>query len=191
MFYRFSRGLLRILFSIYFRLEVLHADRVRSDHAYILCANHQSNWDPPLVGTPLDPQVHYMAKEELFRIPVVKSMITAYGTFPVNRQQVGKQTIQTVLKLLKANKIICIFPEGSRNSQEARRGAATFALKTNTPVIPVAIAGSYKPFSKMKVIYGNPMLFTHLQDLPKEEQVAVATQEIMDAIHKLLREDLQ
>jgi 1-acyl-sn-glycerol-3-phosphate acyltransferase len=58
-------------------------------------------------------------------------------------------------------------------------------------VIPVAIAGSYKPFSKMKVIYGNPMLFTHLQDLPKEEQVAVATQEIMDAIHKLLREDLQ
>lgn len=190
-FYRVSRAFLRVLLKLMFRLEAVHPERVEPGKPFILCSNHNSNWDPPLVGTPLDVQVHFMAKEELFKIPILKQLITVYGAFPVNREQVGKQTIQTILQLLRANKVLCIFPEGSRNSQEARRGAATFALKTGAPVIPIAIVGSYKPFSKMKVKYGSPLVFDHLQHLSRDEMLQAATQEIMDAIHKLMEEETQ
>jgi 1-acyl-sn-glycerol-3-phosphate acyltransferase len=185
--YTISRALLRLLFGFLFRLEAVGTEHLKPDTAYILCPNHASNWDPPLVGTPLQMQVHYMAKAELFDIPLVKQLIRSYGTFPVNRESVGKQTIQTILTLLRQGKVICIFPEGSRNSQEARRGAATFALKTGTPVIPAAIIGSYRPFSKMKVVYGAPVEFADLQELSKDEQVTQATDRIMESIHQLIK----
>ena len=186
--YKVSRALLRGIIKVCFRLEVVGSEHVQPDQGLILCSNHARNWDPPLVGTPLHVQVHYMAKEELFKIPLLKSLIRAYGTFPVNRESVGKQTIMTIIRLLRENKVICIFPEGSRNSQEARRGAATFAIKTNSPVVPVAIIGTYRLFSKMKVIYGKPLVFSHLQHLPKEEMIQAATDEIMNSIYKLMEE---
>ena len=186
--YRISRSMLRFMLRVSFRFESIGTEHIVDGQKFILCSNHNSNWDPPIVGTPLQVQVHYMAKEELFRIPGLGWLIRKYGTFPVNRDNVGKQTIQTIIQLLRANKVICIFPEGSRNSSEARRGAATFALKTNTPVVPVAIVGNYRLFSKMKVIYGKPIHFDHLSELGKEEQINMATQEIMNQIHKLMED---
>ena len=187
-FYKFSRFLLRVWLKLFYRFEAIGVENLQPNKAYILCPNHQSNWDPPLVGIPLSMIVHFMAKEEMFKVPILKQMITAYGAYPVNRERMDKNTYRTTTRLLVENKIIFIFPEGTRSSGVAREGAATFAIRTNTPIVPVAIVGTYRLFSKMTVIYGTPLTFTHLDDLPKDEKVKAATAEIMKAIHKLMEE---
>ncbi|AWB45030.1 1-acyl-sn-glycerol-3-phosphate acyltransferase [Paenibacillus sp. CAA11] len=189
MIYNFGRGLLRVLYKLLFRLEGHGLHHVPREGGVLLCSNHISNFDPPTIGILLKRKVHFMAKAELFNIPVLGWLFRELGAFPVKRGGVSKESIKTTLKLLRGGEIIGIFPEGTRSRTgeigEGNKGAATFALRSDAVVIPVAIMGSYKLFRKMKVVYGPPVDLDEFRENPGTDAAELATARIMSEIVKL------
>lgn len=184
--YRIGRVICRLFFKAIYRMEVIGAANVPAEGPVILCANHISYLDPPFVGTPLNRKVHYMAKAELFRIPLLGPLITNLGAFPVKRGGVGKETIRHALKLLEEGKVMGIFPEGTRGGSIGKKGAASLALKSGATVIPVAIVGNFKPFRKMKIVFGKPVDLTDFRKEANSEALVMATDRIMSAIRELI-----
>lgn len=186
--YGLGRMLCRILYYGLFRLSVHGRDHIPEQGPVILCSNHISNLDPPLVGLPLSRRVHFMAKAELFKIPILGYLIGAVGAFPVKRGGVSKESIKTALTLLRQGNVLGIFPEGTRRGQDgaAKRGAASLALRSNAKVVPVAIIGRYKLFSKLAIYYGEPLDLSDCKDEEGNPSPDVATEQIMSAIQALL-----
>lgn len=187
MLYRIFRFLFRCLFYSIFRLKVVGTENIPNDGAVILCANHISYLDPPIVGTPLVRKVHYMAKAELFRIPLLGWLIKQFGAFPVTRGGVSREAIRYSLKLLNEGRMMGIFPEGSRKNAGGmgKKGAASLALKSNATVIPVAIIGNYKIFQRMIMVYGKPISLTEFKEDTSSASLDKATEKIMTTIREL------
>lgn len=122
-------------------------ERIPQSGPALLVANHQSFLDPMLVALACpDRQIHYMAKEELFRVSTSRHMMLGLGAFPVDRSGPTKATLAHVLKLLREGRCVCLFAEGTRSKdgklREFQSGFARLAKKTNTPVVPIALQGS-------------------------------------------------
>lgn len=189
--YRFFRGIFRLIFSIIFRWQVIGSEHIPKEGAVILCSNHISLWDPPAVGCGIERQVHFMAKEELFRIPVVSYFITKFGAYPVKRGAGDRSAIRSTFKLLEEGKILGIFPEGTRSKTgelgQGMPGTAIFALRSNATVIPVAIIGPYKVFGKLKIVYGAPLdLSAQRARKADNETIRETTELIMHSIKALM-----
>jgi 1-acyl-sn-glycerol-3-phosphate acyltransferase len=189
-YYRLFRGIFRSIFSFVFRWQVIGRDHIPKEGPVILCPNHISLWDPPLLGSGIERQVFFMAKEELFRIPVVSFLITQFGAFPVKRGAGDRAAIRSTLKLLEEGKIFGIFPEGTRSKTgeigEGMSGVAMFALKSQAQVIPVAIIGPYRLFRPVKIVYGKPIDLTELREAKSSSDTLKETTElIMAEIKKL------
>ena len=188
MIYVFCRGLLRLIFAFLYRLEAVGRDNVPSEVGVLLCANHISMMDPITVGIKLKRQVKYMAKAELFSIPVFGPLLLQLGAFPVKRGGVSKEAIRMSINILKQGEMMGIFPEGTRNSTSgiAKKGAASFALRSQATVIPVAIFGEYKLFRKMKVVYGAPVdLSEFMEESSSGDHLEAATEVIMSRIYEM------
>ncbi|UUZ94403.1 1-acyl-sn-glycerol-3-phosphate acyltransferase [Paenibacillus sp. P25] len=188
MLYRTGRFLFRIFFGILFRLKAEGQENIPKEGAVILCANHTSNLDPPVLGTPLRRMVHYMAKAELFELPVLGTILPKIGAFPVKRGGVSKESIRLSLQLLQEGNMLGIFPEGSRSNAGGmgKKGAASLALKSGATVIPVAIVGGYKLFRQVKVIYGPPVDLSEFKDAGSEG-LEQATDKIMTTIRAMVK----
>lgn len=189
MIYYLVRGALRIIYKFLFRLKGIGLENIPKEGGVLLCSNHISNFDPPTVGILLDRKVHFMAKAELFEVPVLGWLIKQLGAFPVKRGGVSKESIKTSLTLLRSGKVMGIFPEGRRSSSGesgvAMRGAASFALRSDAAVIPAAIIGNYKLFRRTKVIYGPPVDLSEFRDTPSADSLELATEKIMHHIAEL------
>lgn len=190
-YYRVFRGFFRFIFSTFYRWQVIGAEHIPKEGPVILCCNHLSLWDPPLLGSGIDRQVHFMAKEELFRIPVISFLITKFGAFPVKRGAGDRGAIRATLKLLEEGKIFGIFPEGTRSKTgelgAGMPGVSMFALKSDAAVIPVAIIGPYKLFRLIKIVYGQPIDLSALRERKTDsETLRETTDLIMSHIQSLL-----
>lgn len=186
MIYRVARMILRLIYYSVFLLEKKGRENIPAVGPVVLCANHISNLDPPLVGIPLSRKVHYMAKEELFRVPVFGWLITQLGAFPVKRGGVSKESIRYAIQMLKDGNVMGIFPEGSRNSGGmGKKGAAMIALKSGATVIPVAVVGRYIPFRRMTVIYGKPVDLSEFAE-GGSDMLEAATEKIMNTIREMV-----
>ncbi|WP_313639192.1 lysophospholipid acyltransferase family protein [Paenibacillus sp.] len=186
MIYVFCRGLLRLIYAIVFPLKIVGEENVPKEGGVLLCANHISLLDPMTIGIKLDRQVKYMAKAELFEVPVLGWLINKLGAFPVKRGGVSKESIKTALNTLRSGNVMGIFPEGTRNSDAgvAKKGAASFALRSGAAVVPAAIVGQYKPFRRMVVVYGAPIDLSQFAGAGSESLEAV-TDVIMERINEM------
>ncbi|MDE5411946.1 lysophospholipid acyltransferase family protein [Alkalihalobacterium chitinilyticum] len=186
--YVFGRGLCRSFFSTTYRVETTGLENIPKEGPVLLCSNHIHNFDPPFLGSYVPRKVHYMAKAELFKVPLLGRMITAVGAFPVKRGAGDKQALKLGLKILKEGEALGLFPEGTRSKDgklgKGLAGAGFFALRTDAVVIPCAIIGSYKPFSKLRVIYGEPLEMESLR--AAKASSGEVTDYIMKAIAELL-----
>jgi 1-acyl-sn-glycerol-3-phosphate acyltransferase len=187
MLYLIFRFLLRVIYTLLFRLEARGTENIPANGPVILASNHLSNFDPPTVGVKVRRKVHFMAKEELFKIPVFGPLIHSFGAFPVKRGGVSKDAIKSAIALLKEGNVLGIFPEGSRNNQSgaAKKGAAMIAVRSGAAIVPVAIIGKYRPFSKISVCYGKPIDITALIEESSPDMLEKVTDVIMDRIRGL------
>ncbi|WP_339324305.1 lysophospholipid acyltransferase family protein [Paenibacillus sp. FSL W8-0194] len=187
MFYEFCRGLLRGIFAVAYRLEATGDENIPKEGGVLLCSNHISVLDPITVGIRIKRKIKFMAKAELFKVPVLGPIITKLGAFPVKRGGVSKESIKTSLTILRNGEMMGIFPEGTRHSDSgaAKKGAATFALRSGAAVVPVAIVGDYKLFRKMRVIYGAPLDLTEFKEMESGEAVEAVTDNIMSRIREM------
>lgn len=186
MIYAICVGLLRLIYAILFPLKIVGKENVPKEGGVLLCANHISLLDPMTIGIKLDRQVKYMAKAELFEVPVLGWLINKLGAFPVKRGGVSKESIKTTLNTLRNGNVMGIFPEGTRNSDAGvvKKGAASFALRSGAAVIPAAIIYQYKPFRRMVVVYGAPVDLSQFAGAGSESLEAV-TDVIMDRIREM------
>lgn len=152
MLYPILKFILRIAFKLFYRISVAGLDNVPAEGPVILVANHASVLDPLVLGVALKRRIVFMAKAELFRIPVLRTVIRALGAFPVKRGQVDRGAWMTAIATLNNGKVLGIFPEGTRTEDgsigEAQSGAARLALKTGAVVVPVGIHGTYGALKK-------------------------------------------
>lgn len=191
MFYTFAKNLLKIIYQLLFRLEAKNLHYVPKSGGVVLCSNHISLLDPPAIGVFIKRPISFMAKKELFDVPLLGSIIAKLGAFPVNRSGVGKDTIKQALKVLREGKMMGIFPEGTRNTggAAAKKGAAMIALKSGAAIVPVAVVGSYKLFGKTRVVYGPAIDMTDILEEKSSDMLEKATERIMEHIHRILQEE--
>jgi 1-acyl-sn-glycerol-3-phosphate acyltransferase len=188
MIYRFCRFLARILFVLVYRLGARGISNIPSEGPVILCSNHKSILDPITMGAWVPRKVHYMAKAELFRVPLLGLLIKAVGAFPVKRSGVSKEAIRTAISLLQEGHVMGIFPEGTRNESLGigKRGAVSMAIRARAFVVPVALIGNYRPFRKMLAVYGAPIDMKPYAEQATAESMEAATELIMSRIREML-----
>ena len=193
MFYRLTRFIFKIFFGILFRPKIIGLENIPSDGAFILAANHVSNWDPPFLGTFAGRVVHFMAKEELFENPVFSAAIRKLHAFPVKRDSADKNAIKNAVKVLKGGECLGIFPEGTRSKTgklgKAESGVSLIAAMTKAPIIPAAIVNTEKIFSseskfpRLFLVIGKSMKFGGTSK--DKDAMANFAQDIMAEIAKL------
>ncbi|HEX3463881.1 MAG TPA: lysophospholipid acyltransferase family protein [Candidatus Elarobacter sp.] len=161
-FYDFAKAVVTAIVRTTFRFRVVGAEKVPRTGGLVVAANHLSNFDPPILGIALPRPVSYMAKKELFAMPVIKQLIPRLNAFPVDRDAGGTAALRAALRMLKEGRCVGIFPEGGRNvtgTNEEKAGAAFLAAASGVPVVPAAIVGTRKlrPFARVSVVFGEPM----------------------------------
>lgn len=177
---------------VIFRTKIIGEENVPKDGSFILCGNHVHALDAPIIVVTAKRKIRFMAKEELFKNKFIASLANIFEVIPVKRGTADLDAIKASMKAIKDGDILGIFPEGTRNGMlknaSIKAGAAFIALKTNTPVIPVGIEGSFKPFRKVVIRYGKPMNFSEYspkKGKPEKENLEIVSEKIMNEIIKL------
>ncbi len=162
-FYAFCRGLCKIVIRAIYGFVAIHPENVPATGAVIVACNHVSYLDPVVLGIGFLRPVTYLAKKELFAIPVLGPIIYKLGAYPLDREAGGAAAIRAALRALKEGRCVGIFPEGGRNldgKHEQKGGAALLGALSGAPVVPAAIVGTRmaRPFHRIRVIYGEPLI---------------------------------
>ncbi|CEP67702.1 1-acyl-sn-glycerol-3-phosphate acyltransferase [Moorella glycerini] len=165
MFYQFAKFVCYLFLRFFCRWEVQGRENFPLEGPVIVIANHISYLDPVAVGVAAPRTVRFMAKEELFHIPIVNWIITGLHAFPVRRGRSDRAALKAALEVLHDGQVLGMFPEGTR-SKDGRllpfqHGAALLALKTGAPLLPVAVKNTNRVFrgGRIKVIIGQPLKF--------------------------------
>lgn len=186
--YPFAKTLVSAIFYPFYRIQVIGKENFPKEGGVLLCTNHIDNLDPPVVGITCPRPVNFMAKEELFNAPVLKNLLPSLNAFPVKRGMSDRQAMRKALSVLKEGKVVGLFPEGTRSKdgelQKGLAGAGFFALRGNAVVMPCAIIGPYKPFKRLKVVYGKPIEMASYRE--RKASAEEVTEVIMGEIKKLL-----
>ena len=166
----------RLVFATFFRWRVYNPERVPLHGPVILAANHMSFLDPPLVGAGLRRDIHYLARESLFRYPGIGALLRSWNAVPVDRDGGGARGLKAILDRLLAGGAIILFPEGTRSHdgqlQSGRAGIGLTVIKSSAPVIPVRVFGTFDAFGRHRrfprphriaVKYGRPLRFESLR----------------------------
>jgi len=140
------------LLHTYFRGKIHNAEKVPQQGPFIIVSNHASYFDPVVLASAVGRPVAYMAKEELFRVPVLRELIRLYGAYPVNRSIADRQAIKAAISALEKGWAIGIFLEGTRTSngkiREPKLGAALIAALAEVPLLPVSLWGTENILNK-------------------------------------------
>ena len=158
------------IYKFVFKGHLKGKENIPKKGSFIMVSNHGSLLDPPLLGHALGRNISFMAKAELFKVPLLGFIIKACGAYPVKRGIADKNTIKTACKKLSDNKCIGIFIDGTRQKNgrvnKPKQGAALLAFKNQKLLLPVAIVNSHRLirfkfgipfFSKIVIKVGKPV----------------------------------
>jgi 1-acyl-sn-glycerol-3-phosphate acyltransferase len=188
-FYWFAHTLVGTLFRVFWRFRVRGLEHVPRDGGLIVAANHISYFDPPAVGCALPRPLTYMAKSELFDIPVFGAMIRALDAYPIERGRGDIGAIKRSVGLLREGRAIVMFPEGTRNFEGksgAQDGAALLASLAGVPIVPAYVGGTHAVarLAPITVTFGAPLVVEQSRKASRDD-LAKITEEIMARIRGL------
>lgn len=179
MFY-FCKFLVWIYFSILYRLRYEGRKNIPKGTPVIYVSNHRSNADPPIVGARAKGKLAFMAKEELFKNPVLAWLIGSLGAFPVSRGKGDTGVLDKSVEKMNEGRSLMIFPEGTRSKDgkvgRGHSGAAVIAARSGKPIVPVGIIfGEKLKFrTRVTVKYGTPIMpqdYVEIGDDPNPRQL--------------------
>ena len=188
-----------IIFPIYkflFRGILIGRENIPKKDSFILVSNHGSLLDPPILGHAIGRNISFMAKSELFRIPLLGFIIKACGAYPVKRGIADKTTIKTACEKLSNNNSIGIFIDGTRQKDgrvnKPKQGAALLAFKNQKFLLPVAIINSHRLvrfrlfipfFSKIVIKVGQPI---NPPKVSSKDDLVMVTTYLQESINNML-----
>ena len=200
LYHAFKWSVVSPMLHVYFRGRIYGAENVPQTEPIIVASNHASYFDPPIVSCCVRRPVAFMAKEELFTIPVFKQAISLYGAYPVKRGLADRSAIRAAMNALQQGWAAGIFLQGIRTADaritEPKLGAALIAAKVGVPILPLSLRGTEKilqPGSALPrpvpvtVRIGKPIAAPRST---KREELHAVTQkcaEIINAMHDLER----
>ncbi len=136
----------------YFRIKIQGAEKVPQSGGLIAVSNHASYFDPPILSNCVGRPVAFMAKEELFKIPVLKQGIKLYGAYPVKRSTGDRAALRAAIAAIESGWVAAVFLQGTRSADAQitapKLGAAWIAAKTQVPLLPVSLWGTEKIISQ-------------------------------------------
>ena len=170
-FYQWIYNTLEPAVSALYRIEAHGVENIPADGA-IVASNHTSFADVLVISAAAERQVRYMAKKELFRIPLLAPLIKALGAYPVNRGGPDVSSIKRTIELIEGGELIGIFPQGHRyggqdpRTTEIKAGIGMITYRTKAPVVPVFLdgqSGKTRMFRKNVITFGEPIRFEELE----------------------------
>ncbi len=185
--YGVTRIIVRLLMPLLGGITVRGAENIPARGPIILAPNHRAYMDPPYLSMVTRRQLHLMAKEELFKIPLFGPYIKAMGAFPVRRGSADRGAIRQAMAELKAGHVVGIFPEGTRADSgtllPAERGFALIAKQTGVPIVPIALEGTDRIQPKhAKRFYRAPVIATIGKPMTAAEMLAAYPDPTKDAL---------
>ena len=198
MLYEIVKPVVGMLARLLFGLRGRGIEHVPSQGAVMLVANHSSVLDPPLVGVVLPRQLSFLAKMDLFRIPLFGWLIRRLNARPIRRDGADPRALRMALRMLGEGRMLLIFPEGTRGPEgvlrAAKPGAGMLAVVSGAPVVPVYIAGSGRAWprgrrlprpGKVVVTFGPAMRFERGNESDRKHDYEAASRAMMHAIARL------
>lgn len=189
---------LRTILLVVFRWKTYHVERVPLTGPVILASNHASFLDPPLAGVAVPRVVNCLARESLFRFPIMGWVLRSWSCVPVDRDGGGAAGLKAILERLRRGGAILLFPEGTRSSdgqlQPARAGVGLTVIKSDAPVVPVRVFGTFEAYGRhmrfprpyrVAVKYGTPMDFKALR-----EEAATCDRRRLKIIHQQVADEI-
>lgn len=195
LYYLFKWSTVSPLLHTYFRGRVYGAEHVPASGPLVIVSNHASHFDPPILANCMRRPVAFMAKEELFQVPVLGKLIHLYGAYPVKRGSADRSAIRAALESLAQGWAVGIFLEGTRTDDgqiiDPKLGAALIAAKAQAPLLPVSLWGTasiLQPSSSLPQM--TPVTIRIGAPLPpppstEREELKAMTQSCADIINKM------
>jgi 1-acyl-sn-glycerol-3-phosphate acyltransferase len=197
--YQAGTALARLCFTAFANWTVEGKEAVPPKGPLIVVSNHLSNADPPFLCTSIPRELHFLGKRELFDIPPVAAFMRAVGVHPMNREGVDVDALRWNLNLLKNDGVVVLFPEGTRSRTRGMirgmSGVAYLAIKSQAPVLPVAITGTEKigsyarlpmPLCTVKIRIGQPFSLPVIEGKAPRPVLDDLTTMIMSRVAALL-----
>jgi len=189
--YSMSRMTSRLFGKLFFRLRWSGSENFPTTGGGLVCSNHQSFFDPVLIGLTCDRQMNYLARKTLFRFAPFRWLIGLYDAIPIDREGMGVGGLKETLRRLRRDEFVVIFPEGTRTRdgqlQSLQPGFCAVARRGRQPLVPVAIDGAYDAwprgkrfpqFSRIAICVGEPISIEAMSQWDDEQLV----REVSDAI---------
>ncbi len=201
-FYWFAWGAVTCLLTLLYRFRRLHLGRFPESGPVLVVCNHQSHFDPPMIGLCVrNRQFRPLARASLFRNPVFARIIGALNAIPLRDNEGDIQAIRAALAQLRAGEVVSVFPEGSRTPdgeiKEFQRGATLLLKRARCPVVPMAIEGAFDIWPKSRALpqlWGGPLLIAVGEPIGHEELLRNGPEAALDrlraeveALHESLR----
>jgi cytidylate kinase len=198
LFYGCVYWISRFYFKVFYRLKIYGLSHYRPGAA-ILAANHASYLDPPVVSISCPEEVHFLAKESLFRVPLLSNLIRRLNSHPVARDASDLTTFKMVLDLLHRGGKVILFPEGKRTPdgtlQSIERGLAFLTAKARCRIQPIYVAGTFDAWpiakklpsfsGKIAVIFGTPIEWASFEGMEKKQAERLITEKMGEALRDL------
>ncbi len=201
LWYQFLRHVLQVAAVLVYRVRYSGRENIPASGGVLVVSNHQSHFDPPLVGIGCSRQMHYVARETLMTFAPFRWLLKLIGAIPIDRDGFGLSGIKESLRLLKQGEMVVIFPEGTRSRDgelgRFRPGFTTLAARSNAVILPVAIDGAYRVWPRTKrfpglgrirVHYGEPIPHAEIAGRDEEEVVAEVKRRVRTCLDLLRRQ---
>ncbi|MFI5183151.1 MAG: lysophospholipid acyltransferase family protein [Vicinamibacteria bacterium] len=195
------RAFIEALFKVVFSYDCLDEHLLPKEGPAIVAANHPSYLDPVLLSLQVERPIRFMAWDALFRVPILGSLIRAFGAFPVDiRRGKGRLAYERAKALVEAGHVVGLFPEGKRSrtgwmEPSLREGAARLAFETGAPLVPATIAGAYRAWpssrslpspARIRVRFHEPIDPVPYRAMGKDEGIAELLAELRRRVDRSL-----
>jgi 1-acyl-sn-glycerol-3-phosphate acyltransferase len=198
-YYWFCYHLIKLVGRFFFRLRVVHRERMINRGPVILASNHESYLDPPVIGSVADRAIFFLARRTLLAGGFFGWLLPKLNVIPVDQEGNDRSALKALIRVLKAGEATLIFPEGERTQDGRLRpalpGLGFVIAKTLAPVVPIRIFGAREALPRgsgrlracpITIVVGEPIYFTAADLQPRgRELYGRLSQRVMDAIAAL------